>query len=84
MPDQAQEKVTAAALVIEDIHNDAGIEKVGGHLPVETLTEQLITLFAKMLNPASGATLSLRLEYETHFGRVCRPSDRCRLPALRE
>ena len=57
MPDQAKEKITAAALVIEDIHNHAGIEKVGGHLPVETLTGPLITLFAKMLHPAGGAAL---------------------------
>ncbi len=57
LPDQAKKKNAPGPLVIEDVNNDAGVEKVGGHLPAATVVEPLVTLLAELLDPGRGAAL---------------------------
>ena len=38
---QTQQEIATTAFVVEDINNDAGIEEVGCHLPVETPVQAL-------------------------------------------
>src|SRR5215831_7118860 len=63
LPYQPEENLSSAALMIQSINDDAGIEKVCCHLSPETPMQSLIALFAQLLHPMGGTGLELRMVF---------------------
>jgi hypothetical protein len=55
--DQAQEQIAPAALAVQSVDEDAGVNEVGSHLPPGGPMQPLFAFLAEFLHPSSGADL---------------------------
>jgi len=59
--DQAQEQIAPAALAIQGVDDDAGVNEVGGHLPPGGPVQPLFAFLAEFLHPPSGSDFEFRV-----------------------
>jgi hypothetical protein len=59
--DQGKEEFAPAALAIECVNDDAGIQEVGRHLSAESPVQPLFAFLAEFLYPTRRTTLEFRV-----------------------
>jgi hypothetical protein len=59
--DQAKEELAPAALAIECVNDDAGIQEVGGHLSAESPVQPLLAFLPNFLYPTCRTALEFRV-----------------------